>query len=153
MRASSQISPWHFLSRPAHKRLAFQIGRLPFSVGVLWSEFFASVKRIQLPFLKMHSFSFFNFALSPCPLYMTGCVFSNPVYTGMDMMDGRTLSIYIIYSCLSGTRPRFYGLVCPFKDKDTTIILWCCPTRTRPRFYGLVLFLLSSLSFYQTNIF
>nr|DAY17342.1 MAG TPA: hypothetical protein [Caudoviricetes sp.] len=45
---------------------------------------------------------------------MTGCVLSNPVYTGMDMMDDRTLSIYIIYSCLSKTRPRFYGLVCPF---------------------------------------
>nr|DAN83750.1 MAG TPA: hypothetical protein [Caudoviricetes sp.] len=45
---------------------------------------------------------------------MTGCVLSNPVYTGMDMMDDRTLSIYIIYSCLSRTQPCFYGLVCPF---------------------------------------
>nr|DAR75527.1 MAG TPA: hypothetical protein [Caudoviricetes sp.] len=56
----------------------------------------------------------FNFALSSWTLYMTGCVFSNPVYTGMDMMDDRTLSIYIIYRWLSRTRPRFYGLVCPF---------------------------------------
>ena len=42
---------------------------------------------------------------------MTGCVLSNPVYTGMDMMDDRTLSIYIIYSCLSHDTTAFYGSV------------------------------------------
>lgn len=45
---------------------------------------------------------------------MTGCVFSNPVYTGMDMMDDRTLSIYIIYSCLSHDTTVFYGSVADF---------------------------------------
>ena len=83
----------------------------------------------------MHFLSFFNFAFSPWPLYMTGCILSNPVYTGMDMMDDRTLSIYIIYSCLSHDTTVFYGSVAtttpPYFYNAVAI-------RTRPEFYGSV---------------
>lgn len=88
----------------------------------------------------MHFLSFFNFALSPWTLYMTGCVFSNPVYTGMDMMDDRTLSIYIIYRCLSFDTTTFLWSRLSFLRQRHNHNLWCCRFLTQTVFYDSVAF-------------
>ena len=66
---------------------------------------------------------------------MTGCVLSNPVYTGMDMMDDRTLSIYIIYSCLSRDTTVFCGFVATTTPPCFYSVV---VVRTRPEIYGSV---------------
>ena len=51
------------------------------------------------------------------------------------MMDDRTLSIYIIYSCLSRDNTVFYGSVA---TTTTPYFYSIVVVRTRPEFYGSV---------------